>query len=189
MRSWKHCKLVGEDQNTTKTQTQTQKQTQPKTSKPIGQCILCTRVRQVKLTSCKTPKGLNSLRKAKCFWAWAAVLIGQSKWPLLIGKDEIIQAIFSHWRKIFFARVRTPCGRCAQIIVEGKKTQHIDGGKEHRNQHQDNSTKSEGSIYHPLLEVFAGYKVSVTVTVYKRKSSFFGAVQRRPPALFPPTYQ
>ena len=28
----------------------------------------------------------------------------------------------------FFFRVRTPCGRCAQVIVEEKETLHIDGG-------------------------------------------------------------
>ena len=29
---------------------------------------------------------------------------------------------------LFFPRVRTPCGRRAQVIVEGKETLHIDGG-------------------------------------------------------------
>ena len=33
------------------------------------------------------------------------------------------------WMAFFFTRARTPCGRCAQVIVEGKETQHIDGEK------------------------------------------------------------
>ena len=33
------------------------------------------------------------------------------------------------WMAFFFSRARTPCGRCAQVIVEGKETQHIDGEK------------------------------------------------------------
>ena len=44
---------------------------------------------------------------------------------------------------LFFPRVRTPCGRCAQVIIEGWETQHIDGGSKTQNQHQNSQQQPQ----------------------------------------------